>query len=47
MGQFWTKRKEDHSKEEETMQSDDFLTRWMKLQKEPAKGEEPKIENSK
>mgnify|MGYP003534459625 CR=1 len=47
MGQFWTRKKEDHTKEKETMQSDDFITRWTKLQKAPVKGEQPKIENTK
>lgn len=47
MGQFWTKKKDDYSKEKETMQSDDFLTRWMRLQKAPSTGEQPTIENTK
>ena len=46
MGQFWTKRKEDHSKEEETMQPEDFLVRLVKRKEEQAV-EKPKIENTK
>lgn len=47
MARFWTRNKEDHSKEEETMQSDDFLVRLAKMQTEEKPVEKPRIENTK
>lgn len=45
MAQFWTRRKEDHSKEKETMQSEDFLSRVAKVRQEKA-NEKPRIEST-
>jgi hypothetical protein len=46
MARFWTRKNEDHSKEEETMQPEDFLARVAKAKKIEAV-EKPKIENTK
>lgn len=46
MARFWTRKNEDHSKEEETMQAEDFLVRLAKRKEEKPK-EAPKIENTK
>lgn len=46
MARFWTRKNEDHNKEEETMQSDDFLVRLYKKKNDKAL-EKPKIENTK
>jgi len=46
MARFWTRKQKDYSKDEETMQSEDFLVRLVK-QKEKQAAEKPKIENTK
>ena len=46
MAQFWTRKKEDYSRDEETMQPEDFLVRLAKRKEEKAV-ERPKIENTK
>lgn len=45
MARFWTRKNEDHSKEEETMQPEDFLVRIVKKKEEQAV-EKPKVENT-
>ena len=46
MARFWTRKNENHEKEEETMQSEDFLSRVAKAKQQKAV-EKPKIENIK
>lgn len=46
MARFWTRKKEDFSKDEKTMQCNDFLVRLTEHKKEDAV-ENPKIENTK
>lgn len=46
MARFWTRKQEDYSKDEETMQPEDFLVRLVNRKKEQAV-EKPKIENTK
>ena len=46
MARFWTRKKEDFSKDEETMQPEDFLMRITRRKEEKA-AEKPKIENTK
>jgi hypothetical protein len=46
MARFWTRKKQDFSKDEETMQSADFLLRLAQRKEEKAV-EKPKIENTK
>ncbi len=46
MARFWTRKKEDFSKDEKTMQCSDFLVRLTDHKKEYAV-ENPKIENTK
>lgn len=46
MARFWTRKNEDHTKETETMQSEDFLARVAKA-KERKAAEKPKIESVK
>lgn len=46
MARFWTRKKEDFSKDEKTMQCSDFLVRLTDYKKEDAV-ENPKIENTK
>ena len=48
MANFWTRKKEDYSKDEETMQSEDFMDRITKMQlKKTVPNEKPLIENTK
>lgn len=46
MARFWTRKQKDYSKDEETMQPEDFLVRLAKRKEEQAV-EKPKIENTK
>lgn len=46
MARFWTRKNEDLSKDEQTMQAEDFLSR-MARAKEVQAAEKPKIENTK
>lgn len=46
MARFWTRKNKDYSKDEETMQSEDFLVRLVK-RKEKQAAEKPRIENTK
>lgn len=46
MARFWTRKSKDYSKDEETMQSEDFLVRLAKRKEEKAV-EKPRIENTK
>lgn len=46
MAHFWTRKKQDYSKEEETMQANDFLVRVAKA-KADKPADKPKIENIK
>lgn len=46
MARFWTRKNEDHSKDEQTMPSEDFLYRVAKSREVKA-AEKPKIENTK
>ncbi len=46
MARFWTRKKEDFSEDEKTMQCADFLVRLTNRKKEEAV-ENPKIENTK
>ena len=44
MANFWTRKKEDYSKDEETMQSEDFMDRMTKMQlKKTVPNEKPQI----
>lgn len=46
MARFWTRKKEDYSKDEKTMQCADFLDRLTNRKKEDAIGN-PNMENNK
>lgn len=46
MARFWTRKKEDYSKDEKTMQCIDFLVRLTNHKKDDAL-ENPKLENNK
>lgn len=46
MARFWTRKKEDYSKDEKTMQCADFLVRLTNCKKEDAM-ENPNMENNK
>jgi hypothetical protein len=46
MARFWTRKKEDYSKDEKTMQCEDFFARLTNLKKDDAM-ENPITENTK
>lgn len=47
MARFWTRKNEDYTKEEDTLQAEDFLSRVARLKEKDRPAEKPKIENTK